>query len=744
MVKYFTETFFPLTWKNMLHFLFLWLLIGFTVGSGLLLGPVQEITGALRDAGWADTWESLVINTIIILYVIATFFAALVFTRISIQTRYRLHAWGILGMWSCLMLGSLYLWLSPSLVTPNQQTTISSNPRFTFGSYPSPEDIQRLEEEGYTGVISLLHPAVVPFEPELIRREKNAIANSGLDFIHLPMLPWISENVASRDSLKTIAQTGTGRYYVHCYLGRDRIGMVRSIIESMQDMPETNTDSLFRTEASNIPLTLERGSVTHLENRVFFSPYPTDAEFIKYFFGKSFKIVSLLNPENTNDVQWIEKEQKLLAGYGIPFSNFPVSLEGYDPANVLDIARKVKSLEPPVLVHGFLSPSFRSQSFIQAYRSDLPPIPPSFFTDSLTNGVPKVIAPNLAVGPRPSGPEFGSVLQRKGIREFIYLGQPADSAATKDELITRNSNLSWSYFNPNEETIEKLVDKLAVGGPWYVYGPGLDSLKETLITALGPTIPDSMTYTPEQPTTDAYLSDFTTALIPSVKLSILLSPALLVYIFMAAMFAGYLYDIKGIATPYTRKIFHVLIFLMAGLLQMLIDVSAVVLFGILTSLAVLYAIYRGEGFPFYESMARETDHPKRTLFIIIPLITTALGGLTANILFGSIAYIGYLVTGLGDAVGEPVGKRWGANTYKVPSLAGVPAKRSIEGSLAVFFTSIFVSFLALWLGGINLTISLGVAFACGIAAACVEAISNHGLDNFTIQVAATGMAYLLL
>ena len=34
--------------------------------------------------------------------------------------------------------------------------------------------------------------------------------------------------------------------------------------------------------------------------------------------------------------------------------------------------------------------------------------------------------------------------------------------------------------------------------------------------------------------------------------------------------------------------------------------------------------------------------------------------------------------------------------------------------------------------------------ACGLFGAAVEAFSNHGLDNFTIQVASSAAAFLLL
>lgn len=746
MLEKFKKTLFPLTRKNTLVFLLLWLFVGFSVGTGLLLGPVREITSTLRASGWDRSSEDLIVITIIVGYILGTFFVALLFARFSIQARYRHVSGGLFVICFCLFLGSLYLWFSPSLVTTGELSLISTNPRFTFGSYPTAEDINRLEQEGYTTVISLLHPAVVPFEPELIRRERKAIEKSGLTFIHLPMLPWVSDNRAALDSIRNIAKTETGKYYVHCYLGQDRIGTVRRIVESLNTpMTIMQADSLLQKRSITEVQSFERGPLTRLREDIYVSPYPTDDEFVRYIFSSHFKhVISLMNPENPDDVSWIEKERKMLANYQIPFSNFPVSLRNYDPQSVLKISRKIKELKPPVLIHGFLTPGFRSQAIIQAFRSDLPPLPPELFPDSISNSPVKIIAPNVAAGPRPEGPEFGSVLARKGIEEFIYLGQPGDSIATKDSIVTLNADIRWRSIAHANVNLTTLMDTLRTNGPWYLYGSGLSEFEDILESSLGPAIPDSITYATEKGATGTYLLTFAESLIPSVRLTILLTPPLIIYIFLAAWLAGYLCSIRNIATPYTRKIFHVFIFMMAGILQMLIDVSAVVLFGTLTSLAVLYAVYRGEGFPFYESMARPTDRPRRSLFIIIPLITTALGGLTANILFGSIAYIGYLVTGLGDAVGEPVGKRWGQHTYKVPSLAGVPAKRSLEGSAAVFFTSILVSLLALWTGGTDFTIALGTAFACGITAGLVEAVSNHGIDNFTIQVAATAVAYVLL
>ncbi|MDM8551389.1 hypothetical protein QUF72_14990 [Desulfobacterales bacterium HSG2] len=109
----------------------------------------------------------------------------------------------------------------------------------------------------------------------------------------------------------------------------------------------------------------------------------------------------------------------------------------------------------------------------------------------------------------------------------------------------------------------------------------------------------------------------------------------------------------------------------------------VCLFGGMTTLVIFYAIFRGTGHILYEAMARETDEPHRTYYIVVPYFATLIGGLASNILFGQAAIVGYLVTGLGDAVGEPVGTRFGRHTYKVPSFRGVESVRSYEGSAAV-------------------------------------------------------------
>lgn len=195
---------------------------------------------------------------------------------------------------------------------------------------------------------------------------------------------------------------------------------------------------------------------------------------------------------------------------------------------------------------------------------------------------------------------------------------------------------------------------------------------------------------------------------------------------------------RGVRVAYTRKVFHFGIFSVAAGVHAVWGLPGTNVYGAVVALLVLGAVARGDGDAFYEALARESDRPRRSLFIVVPLVTTAVGGLASALLAGPFASVGYLVAGWGDAVAEPVGSRWGRHPYRVPSLGGVPAERTLEGSLAVFLVGWAGAALALAALGAHGGASLwGVAAACAAAGALVEAVSHHGTDNLTVQVAAS-------
>lgn len=200
---------------------------------------------------------------------------------------------------------------------------------------------------------------------------------------------------------------------------------------------------------------------------------------------------------------------------------------------------------------------------------------------------------------------------------------------------------------------------------------------------------------------------------------------------------------RGVRVAYTRKIFHFVVFTGAAGVHTLWGLPGTNVYGTVVAVMVLSAVVAGDRNSFYEALARDSDRPHRSLFVVVPLVMTAVGGLVSALIAGPYAGVGYLVAGWGDAVGEPVGSRWGKHRYSVPSLGGVPAQRSIEGSAAVF--------LVAWVAASVTIVSLGtgegfvwVALACATAGTLAEAFSNHGLDNLTVQVAASVTAMVLL
>jgi phytol kinase len=242
------------------------------------------------------------------------------------------------------------------------------------------------------------------------------------------------------------------------------------------------------------------------------------------------------------------------------------------------------------------------------------------------------------------------------------------------------------------------------------------------------------------------LLDFAARNTPSWSAVVLGGPPSLAWSFAALWWAGWLQR-RGARTGYTRKVFHFLIFTTVALLEWRLGTPAVCLFGSACTVAVFTAVWLGPGSLLYEAIARPKDAPHRTLFVVVPYLATLLGGLASNLAFGPVAVAGYLVTGLGDAIGEPVGTRFGKHVYRVRSLSSVPATRSVEGSAAVFVMSAMALAVAAAVSPeIGLSGGSGAAkvLAIGAASAVVEAVSPHGWDNLTMQVVPTAMAWAWL
>jgi len=230
--------------------------------------------------------------------------------------------------------------------------------------------------------------------------------------------------------------------------------------------------------------------------------------------------------------------------------------------------------------------------------------------------------------------------------------------------------------------------------------------------------------------------DFFIRNFPPLKAIAIGGPIALSWATLCLMFAGFLKMRKNWKTGYTRKVFHFLIFGTVIGVHWIWNTSGVCLFGGMTSLVIAYALFRGSGYFMYEAMAREKDAPHRTYYVIIPYFATLIGGLMSSIFFPATVVFGFLVAGLGDAIAEPVGTRWGKHKYNVPTIWGLNTTRSLEGSASVLFVSLLALFMCLVFSHqfeLSLRSILIVIFIAATST-IVEALSPHGWDNATMQV----------
>ncbi len=342
-----------------------WLLAGFFLGTLTLMGPVRWTVSHARAAGWsAGAERAAVLAFIAALALVSLLLARLLAARTlsgGAAARYGLPAASL-----ALFLTALAFWLNPRLMIDSDMRLTGEGrgtAQFVFGPYPDRERLAALKKEGYTAVVPLLSRAVVPFEPMLLDQEEAAARDAGLEVVHIPMLPWVSSNENVEPALRALVARG-GRYYVHCYLGKDRVNVFRRKLEAVPGADAGGAGE--RRSLADIKA-FERGPVTALETDVFLIPYPTDEELFGYVLnGNVVTLVSLLDPANPENLPWMKKEREIAAGYRVRLVNYPWL--ALDAAGKKKAVGEIKALKRPVAVHAFLSKTPECEDFAVYYR----------------------------------------------------------------------------------------------------------------------------------------------------------------------------------------------------------------------------------------------------------------------------------------------------------------------------------------------------------------------------------------
>jgi hypothetical protein len=364
--------------KSIILFLYLWLCIGFPMGLWILLaGPSKWLSEYARSTDMEISKENVFGKLIIILYVIVAFLLALFIHRIVKRSTTKMTKWVLPGTLTIILLTSVYIfsfhpqWLisySGGIPTRNiemKQDKNSEELEFVFGSYPNEEMIKSLKEQGYTGIISLLHELVIPAEPTLIKDEIEIANKYDIKVINMAMLPWISGNEKTLQYAKEFIENEKGLYYVHCYLGRDRVNVFKAAVKKY-GVKTTSGSTIINRRLEDEP-TWERGNYFKLEEGVYLTPYPTDDEFMKYVLNDYFKtVISLLDSSKVINQKWITKESELFTDYPMKYVNYPL-VTSFGQEDLIQLKTLISTKEKPILLHGFLTNDPISKFIINNY-----------------------------------------------------------------------------------------------------------------------------------------------------------------------------------------------------------------------------------------------------------------------------------------------------------------------------------------------------------------------------------------
>lgn len=345
-------------------------MVGFALGTLTLLYPVRWAVNFAQEHQTSKSLENTYVYIIIGLFVLMSLILAIYLHDRIFKSKYRIVGVLVYLVVIACFCAALYYWLNPgrfqqALISESVET--SGGVSFYFGSYPDEGLMRQLKADGFSGIISLLHPAVVPFEPKLLGDEKALAEKVGIALYSAPMLPWVSKNEEALNTILQIADTAKGKYFVHCYLGVDRTNLVKNLVNNRFPQAQiVNRLTKGARKLDTIPF-FERGNIIKLDKNVFLTPYPTDEEFVSFVLSGEIKtVVSLLDPTNPADTIWIRKEEDLMKTYLQPYVNIPINLNQSE-GEISQLLSKIVALQKPVLVHAYNDKSPGVKELIKLY-----------------------------------------------------------------------------------------------------------------------------------------------------------------------------------------------------------------------------------------------------------------------------------------------------------------------------------------------------------------------------------------
>lgn len=212
--------------------LILTLLFSFVAGVAVLFLVIIPLDAFLRTYDVAQVLINFVIAFPIFFWFVLSLLAALFFYYQLTHSRRRVLVGAVFLLLLSFFSGAGMFFLTHTenpVLKLLQGKRVETTEQVIFGPYPEENALKSLKQQGITDVISLLNPSI-PFERVLLFREMEAGKKVGITVHSVPMLPWVSKNSEALEEIKKFLAEPSRRYYIHCYLGKHRVDLVRQML----------------------------------------------------------------------------------------------------------------------------------------------------------------------------------------------------------------------------------------------------------------------------------------------------------------------------------------------------------------------------------------------------------------------------------------------------------------------------------------------------------------------------------
>ncbi len=416
---------------------------------------------------------------IILISALGLIYISLILTSFIVTSKNYLIKWIFISVEILAFSVAVVIWVSPQLLI--NFNSIESRLKFkemefTFGPYPGNERFSQLKKEGYSAVISLMHPEIIPFESRLLEEEIKTSREVGIKIISIPILP---RSDLKEDILKSFYEkfdNVKGKFYVHEFNGEGRVNLFMNNIESrIKEMAAIEKNNLKKLTETKF---FEKGEIIKLDDGIYFTPYPNEKEILDFIVTPKVKsVVCFVNEKNTADTSILNKEKKILETNSIPFIIKSFTEQPYDPSVVFESSLFVRGLPRPVVIHTFDLKSVISEGFILTYKNQKRSFPPSLFSQPLQNGKTALVLPNVLAGPKPTLGEYKTRLFNYGVRGIIYCDTVKKFLSVSDKTFFSKIGLSWEQIELTKLSSNK---EIINGGLWYIYGADSLTIREHL------------------------------------------------------------------------------------------------------------------------------------------------------------------------------------------------------------------------------------------------------------------------